>query len=986
MKQRLITLLLFLSVFLSFSYTASAAPVQPANDTQRMNGFYSNPDQDSGWVRADVVGGGCDNNGNCSGTVTPGSPTLYEYVPDRERVDQDPRLNVNLSQHGGDTTAYARQICTINGQQQGWSAGTWHHGATWTKNTNGTWSGPSRPHWAFDHDDRCRLAATPTPRPTNTPVPTATPQPGRLTVAVYACGVPFAGYIEWFGPSGSAGSGSGPTATFTVPSGATIRVVAHNNGDPKYAVTEGSGTAGSSIRIDLTELRPCSGPPPTPPPSMPTPTPPPPPPCTVVNTPNIIALVQSSPAPSANFNAPTLIPVTSLVNGTTVLQFTTAGNGKAAGDTSGVSISIYDVTTAGTAPRLATGEWNRPFVDRAPTTNTFSRNPARTSGWTALSGSRGSGFDITNGWLKLTTPALQAGHIYQVRIFSVQGFGCNTWNVYNYFKVEDPAIVIRVRKATMTGVDAGPIPNRLVTWFSPDLGARTMTTDANGTVTMQFPTLPNKTDATKNFINIRPDVATTDFVWKIDGTCTTKSGVILRLDAQGTLPPGALTYLREGGCNVTFWHIPLPTIASQVLARENGSAFSGFGAGTVSLVASDGTFIGSTQPSANGTVTFTPSSTTARRVVGNISFALSYAPPSATPAWNQLPPRAGTAGDSITTDRAITFPAGSSNGNQFFIERTITPQSEVSTIGGTVSLINLDSSVTNGPYGTVQVSLSTGQVLNVPASSTGVWQAQVSLATTATVSLRFTKNLDSARYFRADVGRINNQASGTALVGANQIIQITLPPKATGIGYNFVIAEVPPPPPPPVASGELKLWMHSHLDSTQGVYLSTNQTLSWPAAEVGDFSPNLKLAPLPADPFGYRYEQKIIGWSFNETEGKKATDRDALNRTGCRAGDQPPSGSGDLSLLRGCVYRYSEKPSADEMSRQARIHWSQVEASALNDTVYAYRIDTLRSTNIAVSVLVETAVVDTTTGQRWTSRQSIDGSFVVNLVAPRTLK
>ena len=43
----------------------------------------------SGWVQAQVVGGGCDAQGHCSSTVKPGSPTLYEYKPDRQSVGRD---------------------------------------------------------------------------------------------------------------------------------------------------------------------------------------------------------------------------------------------------------------------------------------------------------------------------------------------------------------------------------------------------------------------------------------------------------------------------------------------------------------------------------------------------------------------------------------------------------------------------------------------------------------------------------------------------------------------------------------------------------------------------------------------------------------------------------------------------------------------------------------------------------------------------------
>jgi hypothetical protein len=55
----------------------------------------------SGWVKANVVGGGCDAQGHCSSEVTPGSPTLYEYKPDRESVARSYNVGANLADHGG---------------------------------------------------------------------------------------------------------------------------------------------------------------------------------------------------------------------------------------------------------------------------------------------------------------------------------------------------------------------------------------------------------------------------------------------------------------------------------------------------------------------------------------------------------------------------------------------------------------------------------------------------------------------------------------------------------------------------------------------------------------------------------------------------------------------------------------------------------------------------------------------------------------------
>lgn len=134
----------------------------------------------SGWVKAQVVGGGCDAQGRCSSDVRPGSPTLYEYKPDRQPVGRDFDVATDRSQHGGYPTFVEREKCHIGTTDYYWSRGIWHHGGYWTLTYDAqgreVWSGPSREHWAFEHSDVCE--PLPTPQPTVTPAP---PPPGAPT-------------------------------------------------------------------------------------------------------------------------------------------------------------------------------------------------------------------------------------------------------------------------------------------------------------------------------------------------------------------------------------------------------------------------------------------------------------------------------------------------------------------------------------------------------------------------------------------------------------------------------------------------------------------------------------------------------------------------------------------------------------------------------------------------------------------------------------
>ena len=118
-----------------------------------------------GWVKADVVGGGCQETPSgtyCSSSVTPGSPTLYEYAPARQGYSQ----GVGPGRpHGGYSTYELRDYCIYRGVNYGLAAGIWHQGARWTmtfRNGQETWSGPSNRHWAFEHTDACRYDVAPT--------------------------------------------------------------------------------------------------------------------------------------------------------------------------------------------------------------------------------------------------------------------------------------------------------------------------------------------------------------------------------------------------------------------------------------------------------------------------------------------------------------------------------------------------------------------------------------------------------------------------------------------------------------------------------------------------------------------------------------------------------------------------------------------------------------------------------------------------------
>ena len=957
MKKIMNMIVLILTIYMPMNI--SAAPKPPALENTTPTGFMNNPDQDTGWVRAQVVGGGCNGQGSCDSDLTPGSPYLFEYVPDREYVPQDNRISLNLADHGGDQTYVKREICTENGIAYAWSRGWWHHGATWTPHANGTWTGPTNPHWAFQHDDICRPFPTPIPSPTATPLPTVTPMPGALTVQVFACNQPFATRITR--QDTGEGYGGVSTQTFMVPQGTLITIQASGYGD--FDDTYAQGAAGQTIRIDMLrrpEAGPCGGPDPTPPPgATPTPAPPPPPPpCTPITEPGLQALSLNSPPTGSRENP------ASIEEGPATLELEATGHAAAQG-TGTVFIALYDVSS-GSRAELGLSTWSRTFVDESPIYHSYARGVQR--GFSAISSSHGDGWHWSSGSVSLTTPDLQPGHIYEIHIRSIRGYGCASYDVSGFVEVQRADITIHTRNANLLGQDQGPRADQPVQVDGSSIGR----TDEQGRTTYTLPSPASDT------LTIAPTVSDGTFLWQVTGDCNVQNE---NLDAGSVVLEGS------GGCDVIFHYIPMPQVNGRAFFRTiGGSSYQPLHSGRLTLTTGNGDALATTSIGGGGLTDLSFTAAQLRPIVGSTAWSLSYSPASSPGVvWTQTAPHAGSAGDSIPDDLAVTFTPGTSTDNRFFVERDPNVTTLIR-LSGSVRLNTQEGGVNYGAYGTVRAWWSRYNSVQTSVAADGSWEIQIPrLGYTPTVRLEYTKNLPMAVYDHAEVGTIDGQAAGTA-TGANTLGSIEIGPNGTGINYNFVLSELPPPPPPPIASGELRLHIHGHLDPQNGVYTSEDQAVAWPHGETMDFAPAVELDPLPAPPTGYRYEQTIVAWSFDTSLGIKAKEQDALGRHGCRRGDAPLQTVGDTSRLPGCIYRYHDNPSAEQMSRQARIHWSMILPAGLPENVYSRHLQRFQSVDLQLSVLVETAVVNTVTGERWPNQQILDGSFKVSLVAPRTTK
>ena len=215
------------------------------------------------------------------------------------------------------------------------------------------------------------------------------------------------------------------------------------------------------------------------------------------------------------------------------------------------------------------------------------------------------------------------------------------------------------------------------------------------------------------------------------------------------------------------------------------------------------------------------------------------------------------------------------------------------------------------------------------------------------------------------------------------------------------------PPLPPQASTDWKLAIRSTLDPlfldgnpTNGVYVSLDSNVHWPAGEVLDWTPRLALSLPGASPvYPYAFRAKIVGWSYVST-GVEGADRLATaaddmtgHGAGCRAGDRSSDGAG----LDGCTYKYigtgelndATIPTEADMNGQAHGYWGVGVPQSMRNDVYTYGMSQLGAIelNVQVKIVIETYNVEDPTGQMLRTRTDTpSNTYTLTLVVPRDLK
>ncbi len=209
------------------------------------------------------------------------------------------------------------------------------------------------------------------------------------------------------------------------------------------------------------------------------------------------------------------------------------------------------------------------------------------------------------------------------------------------------------------------------------------------------------------------------------------------------------------------------------------------------------------------------------------------------------------------------------------------------------------------------------------------------------------------------------------------------------------------PPQPAVPNAAFTVSIHSTLDPKNadsnprnGVYKSNGNQISWPAGEVLNFTPRVRMSLSPSAPSypGYRYRAHVKDWSYVSSVGQSAaTAADAMGRAGCRGTATQTNGSGG----KVCTYAYiggsslsdATEPTEAQMANQAHAYWAVGKPQSMRSDVYVYNLGQLQQVDLRVEVRIVVEVVNVATGQVVGSRtDTTTGTFGVALVVPRSVK
>lgn len=842
---------------------------------------------------------------------------------------------------------------------------------------------------------------------------------------------------------GSAGSGS--SASFTIPAGASTPIhgrVWWGNGQ----TSEATGGVGSVLRFVTTDPNLCSS---SPPPSQgPNPTPTvPPQPCSggagpydgsyatlSVNRPGVNAKLYNV-SEGTLFSKPTPDPVSGIVPPGVPLEVTFdfgTVNGKNYGiDHSGQSAIRWGLTDLTTGQDLVFTEttdekelknnrgevkvWGRTLrLSQVRTTGVSFSGPGTWWRWAknwstwdepTSTPTLNKYYNDRNFGRTVATFTPQLGHRYEAWI--VVGHGsCTIGNNIRWSRLTFSAqqVNVTVLEADMSGRTIGPIRNlrTYVASYQPWTGT-TQTTDAKGQFTTTFPAHKPLLGFAPGFTDWGSPAMPEYFLWKVDHNCT--SGAPNYTDAANN---GQLIgfWGIASPCNLTFYYIRKPVINTRVV-QQTAQGQQPLSNVPISLVDQQGSPILGVKSDAGGNVTFTTTRDHAVSRVGQTAWRL-LAPAS---VGNLLSFQAiaGTNAQVRSPSDIQLSPISSSTGNVFVYqvpERTLTFRGRVrTTTGQPVGGARVTVTVRNGANTTLDTQTVTTNALG------GFTYTKAQLPDDQTLSLvaylqSWPDPAQSA--YQSYPGTVNPGSAGSVARVDIRTLRLTLASKTRDVSSNSNNFELnaTPPPAPEEPTLDWKILIHSRYDGTQ-VYRSEGDQITWPEGEVLNWMPEITLTPAANREINgetYRYEAKIVAWSFVGSTGKAANGPDDFGGTGCRARRQPSASEldgGNAAMLDGCVYYYnpqysSRLPTVQEMREQVHSFWSMRRPQTMEPWVYVYQLPELRQVDLQVQALVKVQTIQLANPLTGTPEQPVGNPefrkvvkttpFYVNLVAPRSTK
>ncbi len=602
----------------------------------------------------------------------------------------------------------------------------------------------------------------------------------------------------------------------------------------------------------------------------------------------------------------------------------------------------------------------------------------------------------------------QNGRTYEVYVMAGHG-ACAIQPNQRWSRLLIHARQMRVSliEANLDGSIKGPIANQGMVWVSYAADGsywspRYLPTDTQGNATFTMETgrragiWPGSEGYAASNIAMRGWV-----LWKAQHDCVGATRTNQLGTYKGFWDP-------SNPCNVTLYYVRVPTISASARHEQTSAALPNV---PIVLTNSYGGWLRNQNTDGAGNTTFTFAESEILPQIGAASnywrvVAAATAPPNI-PIFRAV---AGSHALVKAKDLIHITPAQSSSGNTFFYKPPMRSLAISGSVRTAVTAPDPDKPVGNATVRiVVRNSVAILDQRSVATDASGNYSySNPSLPDDQTLSVEI--HLDSwsgsaySGYIanQAYPGTVSPGSAGSVTRSNNRLLRLTLAANTGAVstaGNTFDLTNLVPPPQAPTL--DWKLFVHSRYDGNN-VYLSDNDQITWPEGETLDWMPQITTTPAPNESIGgetYRFDAKVVAWSFVGSETTTATGADAMSRSGCRARHKPTWDGGNETMLDGCSYFYdmsyaTTTPTADELNQQAHAFWGMQTPQDMESWIYVLQLDKLKRVELRVQALVKVQAVKLANPATGTAELpvgnpafiKVDKTFYVNLVAPRSTR